>query len=320
LGRKEKEVKWMERKIRAVAIFTVLLILFGGVFIAGASAAPKDDKADEAKKVAKEIARDIAKKTNEKTPKKIPVEIMSEEIVEERTLENGMKVVEIKQKIRMKKIDIEKALDEEMRKELGKKLDELPEVIELEVNVVKTGFGSITYGNELYKTLACIDTVPVSASDPVNLIFYNVGSAWDVQYDMQNWLTYQWSGDADGCNLMAYIDNTAHGGSATWIQQHYQLEYGNYETTRRHIRIFDGGYDTHGEYGDYSIAGVHYEEWVGLPQGHNVLSWEDAESFVADDFADEDFVGQVYGVDIGNEGYYQGVWNDGEAQYIELLW
>jgi hypothetical protein len=250
----------------------------------------------------------------EKPEVKIPAEVVSEKVVDEYTVD-GIKVTKIIQRVRIKKSDVLAITPPEDRD----RLKDLPDIIEYEVTVVKEGSQSITYGNALYSVYACITlNIPKDPSDPVNLRFSQRGSAFDVQYDMKNWLTNLWRDTSIGCNLMAYIDNTEHGGSAYWKVQDYQLEYDSWYTSRYHIRIFGGGFDTHGFFGEWSIAGVHLERWDPLAGTHVIVSWESAEQFVRDDFTGKWFVGSVYLIFIYNDGLWQGVWNDGYATAIEL--
>jgi hypothetical protein len=152
----------------------------------------------------------------------------------------------------------------------------------------------------------------VDPKDPINLVFYNTGGAWNVQYDMMYRLTNKWSG-AVGWDHYTYIDNTANGGTAYWQRNNYQLQYGSYWSTRHHIRIFNGGYDPHWA-DDWSIASVHYEYWNG--QTHIVTSYEGSETFVKNDFADEGFVGEIWYANLYNSGIGD---NNGYAPVIELL-
>jgi hypothetical protein len=81
------------------------------------------------------------------------------------------------------------------------------------------------------------------ATDPINLVFWEEGSAWDVQYDMKNWILHKWR-DGWGSSLYANLDkNHADNSDWIWKTQDYQLEYDGFFTSRYHIRIFDGGYD-----------------------------------------------------------------------------
>jgi len=183
------------------------------------------------------------------------------------------------------------------------------------VKVSPKSSGSIKFDYNLYSILS----YGYYPSDPVNLIFYGpAGSAWNVSYDMKYWLSNKWS-DTSGSTLYAILDKD-HADDKDWIVkgQDYQLRYGDFWGESYHIRIYDGGYDWD-QYLEWSIAGVHHEQWVWLPlPGHKILGWEDAEQFVRSDFSGKWFVGSMWNWWLGNAEYYQDKWNDGYAAAIEL--
>jgi len=188
---------------------------------------------------------------------------------------------------------------------------------EIKTKIVKVSpkhNGSIKFDSTLYNILS----YGYYPSDPVNLVFYGpAGSAWDVQYDMKYWLSNKWS-DTLGSTLYAILDKD-HADDKDWIVkgEDYQLRYGDFWGESYHIRIYDGGYDWD-QYLEWSIAGVHHEEWSWAPPGHKILGWEDAEQFVRSDFSGKWFVGSVWSWWLGNAQYYQDKWNDGYATAIEL--
>ncbi|MGB9806140.1 MAG: hypothetical protein ACPLRT_05190 [Thermoproteota archaeon] len=174
--------------------------------------------------------------------------------------------------------------------------------------------GSIKFDSNIYN----IVSYGYYPSDPVNLVFYGpAGSAQNVQYDMKYWLNNKWN-DTLGNTLYAIIDKD-HTDDKDWIVkgQDCQLRYGDFWSKSYHIRIYDGGYDWD-QYLEWSIAGVHYEQWEWFPPGHKIISWEDAEQFVRSDFSGKWFVGSVWSWWLGNAEYYQDKWNDGYATAIEL--
>jgi hypothetical protein len=65
--------------------------------------------------------------------------------------------------------------------------------VRVELKEVSSSHGSIQFYHSLVKL-----TQPTPfPTDPVNLVFYGpAGSAWDVQYDMKNWLDYKWTDTA----------------------------------------------------------------------------------------------------------------------------
>lgn len=235
--------------------------------------------------------------------------------------------------VKIKKPSMEELLDvnEEyfnfLRKNLGEKGEELvnqaiknwaedikksPDEIEVKLKLVKVGEKCITFWPYQDVQFIWDNPATVEEDDPINLIFYNTGSAWDVQYDMENWIDNTWDG-ASGLSARTYIDDTANGGTAYWKWQDYQLEHGSYWTTRYHIRIFGSEYPDPHWADEWSIANVHYEYFTGW--SHEIISYEDAEDFVKDDFADESFVGNIWYADLGNNNLGD---NDGLAPVIEL--
>jgi len=149
--------------------------------------------------------------------------------------------------------------------------------------------------------------------DPINLIFYKTGSAWDVQYDMRYWLTNNWE-DASGWTHYTYIGTTNNG--LNWRQNDYQLQNGSYFGTRYHIRIFDGGVDPDWA-NQWSDASVHKEHWDWSKMDHVVDSFEQAETFVKNDFQGKGFVGSIWSANLNNQDIGD---NDGQATVIELLY
>jgi hypothetical protein len=156
------------------------------------------------------------------------------------------------------------------------------------------------------------------ATDPINLVFWEEGSAWDVQYDMKNWILHKWR-DGWGSSLYANLDkNHADNSDWIWKTQDYQLEYDGFFTSRYHIRIFDGGYDWD-YFKEWSICGVHHEYFLVIT--HIVDSWDGAESFVVNDFQGKWFVGEiVYAYCPPTAGKWQNVYNDGYVPIIKLIY
>lgn len=187
----------------------------------------------------------------------------------------------------------------------AEELEKLREGEEIKVKLIEIGSNS-----PLLWPYTSYTNGSFQKADPINLIFYNTGSAWDVQYDMRYWLDNTW-GDASGWTQYTYLGTTNSG--ANWRKYDYQLEYGSYWTTRYHIRIFDGGTDP--DWADeWSDANVHYERFVGYT--HEVISYEQAENFVKNDFADEWFVGNIWYTNLTNNDIGD---NNGLAPVIELI-
>jgi hypothetical protein len=101
--------------------------------------------------------------------------------------------------------------------------------------------------------------------------------------------------------------------------KNFCFQDGNFFGKRYHIRIYDGGNDWD-DFKEWSIAGVHYEERDWLSLGHKIISWEQAEDFVKNDFDGEPFVDSIWYANLGNDCYFHGKYNDGNAPVIELLY
>ena len=81
--------------------------------------------------------------------------------------------------------------------------------------------------------------------------------------------------------------------------------------------------DSHGTYGYWAIAAAHYEVFNGT--GHTVQSWEEGEIRVLRSFYDPygnkwPWTGNVYYAAIGPTGFYSGIYNDGLAPVVEILY
>lgn len=181
--------------------------------------------------------------------------------------------------------------------------------------------------------------------DPTNVIFFRVGKAWDVQYDMGNWAipSRRWQLTCGGPQWVYIWDAQHTGGKDDWRQDEYQLEPAGSVNTcpgfgqvpaplepRDHIRLF-GSFveDSHTpSFGWWSTGDAHYD-----PPGHLCGGrWEDVERRIRDTFRDENgnnlwFVAQVYLSYVGYEGSYGcgetydpfGLhYNDGWDSFIEL--
>ena len=182
-------------------------------------------------------------------------------------------------------------------------------------------------------------------SDPINVVFRGRATAARVEQYLRDITLSPWNPagawDLTGTLLQpttrmwAYLDDTASGGEARWKPPDVELAIGPYSSgNRMHIRIYEcdrpdrlpsaGGPDP----GPWCIAGVHREHWVPtlrppVPFTHVVHGWREAQAFVETWFAPlsgvaGSGVGQVEHRSIGNEGWYQGYWHDGDVTFVEL--
>lgn len=122
---------------------------------------------------------------------------------------------------------------------------------------------------------------------------------------------------ASGGLQWTFIDETAHGGSAYWSFG-YGYEEGSY-IDRYHVRIFNGGDDTHsGGFDKWSVGAVHRENCTPSCHTHYTNSWETAENHLAGDLANTSGIEVVSSINIGNAGNYQGIYNNGYAALIQV--
>jgi len=210
-----------------------------------------------------------------------------------------------------------------MREEFEKQrreVEALPDgPISLDIPSVEVGRHSISFSKFTYSGS--------QQKDPINVVFYRVGKAWDVNYDMRNWTRLRWQSTGCGTSQRVYIWDAQHtGGWDGWRDMQYQLEreQGAFcGTPRYHVRLF-GSFvrDSHSPgFGWWTVAGAHHDNWFHTcPDG-----WENAESTVLNSFQNANgsplwFVGVRWQADLGNGGNYQCAYNDGWARFIELLY
>lgn len=269
-----------------------------------------------------------------KTSRIYPTEVVSERVVETR-VEDGEPstlyevTLRISKETTIKMIEEDwetyeytayasgrEAADRQLRERLESALNG-PAYREVKVMGVKHGEGCITYAYALYNP----DTG--DPQDPVNLVFYGDGLASIVRLHMLTNLDNEWV-DALGSTLITYINEQPHGGDPWYAEsQAYQLDYpeGQFFGERYHIRIYVGGNDPHGLFGDWSVEGVHHEVWDWDIWNHVInMGWEYAEAFVRNDFADESFYAGVEYHYENNEGDWQGYSNNGYSSRIHLEW
>ena len=162
------------------------------------------------------------------------------------------------------------------------------------------------------------------SKDPINVIFYGVGSAWDVNYDLLNWASPTWEDTTCNGTQRVFIWDDSHtDGSDDRRQNEYPMTPGStcYPGTRDHIRLFQGLVeDSHSSgFGVWSVTSAHEDNYLHT----SASDWEGPEARLTDAFKDSSgdplwFVDSIWESDIGNDGTYQGEYNDGDAQFIEL--
>ncbi len=200
-----------------------------------------------------------------------------------------------------------------------RRLMALPDgTIELEISGVETGEHSISFSSMTWDSS--------NPKDPVNVIFYRVGSAADVNYDLKNWTRIRWQDTGCNSTQWVYIWDSAHtGGWNGWRENQYPMASNSvcWPGERDHLRLFQGFVqDSHSpSYGIWAVTAVHHDDYW-----HSCTNdWEGPEARLRSAFLDNNgqplwFVGAVWSADIGNAGNYQCAYNDGRAQYLELLY
>jgi hypothetical protein len=157
-------------------------------------------------------------------------------------------------------------------------------------------------------------------TDPVNVIWYDAGHAWDVQYDMKNWTPISWV-DTQGAGLYVYFGDSCNGGTDAWRFTDYHLMKGGgtFWGTRIHCRVNGAGCDDPHGFGGWSVGCPHKEKWCYWHATHHVSSYTLGREAVYDSFVGQWFVGSCYNIYIGNEGNYaDGTYHDGYATIIDL--
>ncbi len=288
-GRLEKMVKHklikmgyriIKDRYRAVLMIVLLIVTCGSFILMGQTSLTNDQIDVEELVQEKEKARLIVE---QKKYHSWRGEVISKELV--KVWEGEIHIVEVyKVRVRIAKPKLEELIENEKEyfdwliKTLGKAGEEIVqrriegwkkwlesikgdyfEIESFSVKVKLKGTGTIDFWNALYFLDEYGNLYPM---DPVNLVFYGpAGSAWDVQYDMKNWLTYKWV-DTTGITLYTMVDKD-HADGKDWVfkPQDYQLRYGDPFGYSYHIRIYDGGYDWD-LFLEWCIANVHYEKWV----------------------------------------------------------
>lgn len=126
-----------------------------------------------------------------------------------------------------------------------------------------------------------------AAKDPINLIFLGKADPREIRASLMSLpgsgrpgplagITCTWD-DAVGDPQTNYAVGDG------WVGSAIQLECGNFQGPRFHLRMF--------RQGDVTVANVHYEILIPGTNIHEVLSWEFAELFVTADIARTGFLG-----------------------------
>ena len=205
---------------------------------------------------------------------------------------------------------ISKAEQEKLVKEIEEKIANSKETYQIEVT--KIGDHSISFESVTRDWPSTSGT----AKDPINLVFYNNGNQPAVDNVFLNQAPHNWTMSSGGLQW-TFVDETAHGGNAFWSFG-YGYKEGSY-SDRYHVRIFNGGDDTHtGGFDEWSIGAAHRENCTPSCHTHYSNSWEVSASHPSSDMAASSGVISVGTVNIGNAGTYQGIYNNGIAQLVNV--
>lgn len=119
--------------------------------------------------------------------------------------------------------------------------------------------------------------------DPINLIFFGEADPRDIRAAL---LSLDGDRSAFGFPPVAPFNSTwddafgdvqtAYGTDVSWTGVVVQLEAGNYQDARFHLRLF--------KVGQWTVGAAHFEIRIPGTTEHQVLSWELAEQFVVADF------------------------------------
>jgi hypothetical protein len=85
-----------------------------------------------------------------------------------------------------------------------RRIEELPDgVVDLAIPAVEVGRHSIIFSQFTYD-------LGGAQKDPNNVVFHGVGTAWDVQYNLVNWVDKRWRHTGCGATQRVYIWDSSH--------------------------------------------------------------------------------------------------------------
>ncbi len=155
-----------------------------------------------------------------------------------------------------------------------------------------------------------VPNVPVQTDDgldPITLVFTGYAPSWWVTSNIVGW------SDSAYCSG----PKTLRGNAYNYTLEHPDPSGIPCFGPRDHVRLWDMGYSP--TFGQWSVGAAHREQTVCDPICHHVIdSWGKAEADVRSAFAGEQATQLVSNFTLGPAGYYQGVFNDGNATMIRL--
>ena len=152
--------------------------------------------------------------------------------------------------------------------------------------------------------------IPVQTDDgldPITLIFTGYAPSWWVVSNIAGWSDSAYCSEPKSVNGQAYND-TLERPDPTRLPC---------IGPRDHMRIWDMGHSP--TFGIWSLGSAHHEHTVWDPTPHHVVdSWERAETDVRSSFLGGPATMSISNYTLANTGYYQGVFNDGNATMVQL--
>ncbi|MCS7134147.1 MAG: hypothetical protein NZ921_05065 [Candidatus Caldarchaeum sp.] len=188
--------------------------------------------------------------------------------------------------------------------------------------LIKIGVSTVSFSVYTY-------TIPGGQpKDPINLVFWRQARPGNLRDIMMNYLTPPWRNTnlfGLSCAETQYIYLENRDGAGSWVAMRYSLSPEGCRISRRiHIRLFDGGFDDKSGY--LSIGAVHEEDFsieslLKDMTPHKVTDWDKAQLYVESQFRTLNHItGSVRHVQLQRPNeVIQGVNNDGEASFIEIL-
>jgi len=161
-----------------------------------------------------------------------------------------------------------------------------------------------------------------TASDPINLVFWNHGIESIVTHHLAAGVG-GWA-PTPGNSMWAWINDAGHGGPASFRPATRQLRKGAFLGRSSHVRMYDGFTAcTHGK-GLYALAAVHKEK-LALTHAlthqplHEITSWNSARDEIVRELRSLPVATGTYErVQITPSGVAQAVAFDGQVGYLEL--
>jgi hypothetical protein len=157
---------------------------------------------------------------------------------------------------------------------------------------------------------AAITGIPFQTDDnldPITLVFTGYAPSWWVASNIADW------SDSGYCSG----PKTVNGHEYNYTLEHPDPGGLPCFGPRDHVRIWDMGYSS--VFGQWSVASAHHEHTVCDPLCHHVIDgWDRAEIDARSAFAGGQATLSISNLILGNAGYYQGVYNDGNATMIRL--